>query len=72
MVRRLFMKRCITCYNESAGKFCSDACEELYPAVLERAKGIIKSSEVTAKKSMLIYEIDKTLEEVYTNGCRGI
>ena len=72
MVRRLFMKKCITCYNECSSKFCSDACEELYPIVLERAKGIIKASEITAKKSMLVYEIEKTLEEVHTNGCRGI
>ena len=66
------MKKCITCYNECSSKFCSDACEELYPIVLERAKGIIKASEITAKKSMLIYEIEKTLEEVHANGCRGI
>ena len=66
------MKKCITCYNECSSKFCSDACEELYPIVLERAKGIIKASEITAKKSMLVYEIEKTLEEVHTNGCRGI
>ena len=52
------MKRCITCYNESSDKFCSDTCEELYPIVLERAKSIIKASEITAKKSMLIYEIE--------------
>ena len=66
------MKKCITCYNECSSKFCSDACEELYPIVLERAKGIIKASEITAKKSMLVYEIEKTLEEVHTYGCRGI